>query len=482
MTTPKASDNSSKPTLLESTRNRLSQNKELLAIFVNIGTAFVALYLGPKGKVKNVNFPMIIEIVNIATLLIALWMLSLNYNLEIKTIAGSDEPESQMDRWVKMEAPLHPAGMDRHDLVTEVTTRVARINKVVRQLISAHKGFAIFLVFLYALLFINDSKIKQEVDSQEKYKTELNDSIKKNVAYPFKSEYFFVDHRLKDDSEILSGLLIRPDTGLRKSDTTLRKPDSIFHSALYAYRQKYTADSVEWRKSYSHRIDSLEARRKGEKAMLDSTGSLVSLILDKQKDNEKIVDKLLVIILDNLFNILSAAFLFVGFTVLYYETVEPDNITNKINYLMIFSIAGGIFLVTLMILTMGVKGMSIQTLILVSRILSGLFNGVGMALLFSRFISIEYFYRNNTQWARYYYSIGTVVILPIYAVIQPLWGFFETDYAGDQIIIETIVLLITLWGKIFFFLMIYGMLKNRWLHAYLYTLRFSERTIGGLGI
>ncbi len=89
---------------------------------------------------------------------------------------------------------------------------------------------------------------------------------------------------------------------------------------------------------------------------------------------------------------------------------------------------------------------------------------------------MEYLYKQSNDTARNFYLIGTIIILPVYVVVQPLWGIFQVNIENKEVLKE-IILMLCLWGKIFFIMIIYYMLDNKWLHTYIYMMPVAQERI-----
>jgi len=188
-------------------------------------------------------------------------------------------------------------------------------------------------------------------------------------------------------------------------------------------------------------------------------------------------------VLTNVTNLFSAAFLFLAFQVLFSVTLEPDNKTWRLKSYKPNSIAILIITANILFIINGIPGVALSDVDVVIGLACGIYNGVAMLLLFSRFISMEYFFQHSSaQWQRTFYLYGTVIVLPLYVVAQPLYGLLDKDT-----LFKSIVFLICFWGKLVFLLFIFTMLKKRWMQSYLFmaisqkdTLRKISDDIGGV--
>jgi hypothetical protein len=189
-------------------------------------------------------------------------------------------------------------------------------------------------------------------------------------------------------------------------------------------------------------------------------------------------------ILTNSTNIFSAAYLFLAFQVLFLVTIEDDNKTWKLKRYIPISIAFLITLSNLVFFAVGFFGAQLSSISHTIRLIGGIYNGIAMLLLFSRFISMEYFFQNSRRtWQRNFYFYGTVIALPMYVVAQPLYGLFNAVEIGESAtLFKSIVFLICFWGKLVFLLFVYTMLSKKWIHAYLFMVLSQKDTLTNLSL
>ncbi|MFN8277090.1 MAG: hypothetical protein U0T84_06385 [Chitinophagales bacterium] len=183
------------------------------------------------------------------------------------------------------------------------------------------------------------------------------------------------------------------------------------------------------------------------------------------------IKKLINDFVDNAFNLYSSGFIYIAFTVLFTVTLEEKTLKSRINYWLPISLASTICLFHLLIIINGFMGLNLEKLTILVRILSGLFAAAGFMLLFSRFISMEWFFGKGEQIQKYFYYIGSIVIFPLYAVVQPLYGLFDIEASSiNSSVFKAIVLTTCLVGKIFLVLFVSTIIDKKWLHSYLYFL------------
>jgi hypothetical protein len=108
-------------------------------------------------------------------------------------------------------------------------------------------------------------------------------------------------------------------------------------------------------------------------------------------------------------------------------------------------------------------------------LLIGVYNGLTMALLFGRYISMEERVRaiNKIKYKNIF-TILTIYILPIYALSQPLFGSFDISVFGNAKWFADGVFLFCLIGKIFFLYCTYWFMKERLMHYYLHLVLTSH--------
>jgi|GEM_PF-1914991 len=182
-------------------------------------------------------------------------------------------------------------------------------------------------------------------------------------------------------------------------------------------------------------------------------------------------------------NLISGAFIYLSFKVLYAPTLKENNVSDfyyKGTLLFVFS-----FLLSFAILLF-FSPINPSSIIFLSiyPLICGVYNGVTMCLLFGRFISMEYFFKDiktNTgdrdhaimkvSWfTNFINKKGIIYILPVYALTQPMLGLFDvTDYHNFPEF-KSIVFLVCLLCKCVFLLVIANSLSSRFLHAYLHLI------------
>lgn len=114
------------------------------------------------------------------------------------------------------------------------------------------------------------------------------------------------------------------------------------------------------------------------------------------------------------------------------------------------------------------------------QLLIGIFNGLAMALLFGRYVSMEHAVYNmeeglsDSKKLNHLIHIATIYILPIYALAQPLFGSFDVNVFGDPQIFANGVFFVCWIGKMFFLYLTYLLMKHRLMHLYLHSVVTSH--------
>jgi hypothetical protein len=100
----------------------------------------------------------------------------------------------------------------------------------------------------------------------------------------------------------------------------------------------------------------------------------------------------------------------------------------------------------------------------------GCVNALAMFLLFGRYISMEHLI-NNTKAGRPYTIVTVIVIyiLPIYALVQPLFGSFQISAFGNRFGFANFVFAACLVGKFAFLYFTWLYMSNRNMHFYLHS-------------
>lgn len=124
---------------------------------------------------------------------------------------------------------------------------------------------------------------------------------------------------------------------------------------------------------------------------------------------------------------------------------------------------------------------SSNILLNVFKLLIGSFNGLAMALLFGRYISMEHSayimeiekYKKEKKSNKIIH-LCTLYILPIYALAQPLFGSFNIEGFGNSRTLANWVFFICLIGKVVFLYLTYLFMKKRLMHLYLHSVITSH--------
>lgn len=177
---------------------------------------------------------------------------------------------------------------------------------------------------------------------------------------------------------------------------------------------------------------------------------------------------------ENLVNIISAAFLFLSFKVLYDVTLDDNNrpiikpqstILFLLGYVIIYSIS----------LVIGLRNLTLDQTSHMFRLVCGFYNGLTMSLLFGRLTSMEYFFRDmnwhkgqlmGNDFGNWFFYFGVIFILPLYVIAQPMYGVFYATQFPESF--KAFIFIICFIGKGFFLLFFFKYSRYRWLHIYLH--------------
>lgn len=208
------------------------------------------------------------------------------------------------------------------------------------------------------------------------------------------------------------------------------------------------------------------------KTEITSNTSILKLI-SKGKDDS--ASYLVYEIGTNITNLFSAAFLIVAFQVLFFKTISPDNKTwwliKKGRAYIPVSIAFMVTLISAAFYICGINDLSLADISISTSLSIGIYNGIAMLLLFSRFITMEYFFINSrpTTWEVNFYLYGTIIILPLYVVVQPLYGIINAVELKSLEVFKALIFLFCFFGKLIFLLFTYTMVRKKWIHYFLYA-------------
>lgn len=431
--------------------SQIIKSKEFIITSSGFITAAGVLYKQLQQPVKDFNdFALLIEVLNILVLIAGIIIFSRQYSFQLP-----DKNEHKIKMLIAQEVKENMGEHMRTDekIEDKMRARVARVSKLVTQLLNTFKGFSVCLLLLYTFLFITDLNAKYETEERKAQLNHIEDTVKNFNRYIVDTIYY-----TKKDS-------------LTMKDTLTKKDTLSFYTG-----KKAGFDSVK-KETLRKQGDSIKNINEAIEKIYNKETSLASLITCTDPLQKVVFKEVLIALIDNLFNVLSTVFLFMGFYILFHQSVDvsktEESFDSANGYWMPLLIAVIIIIAGSYIIVAGFYNQNLQSLMLWLRITGGIFNGVGMALIISRFISMEYLYKQSDDIARNFYLVGTIIILPVYVVIQPLWGIFQTNVQNREALKE-ILLMLCLWGKIFFIMIIYYMLDNRWLHTYIYMMPVAE--------
>jgi hypothetical protein len=315
---------------------------------------------------------------------------------------------TEFQQLVKLEVKQ---GSDISAEEKKLKTRLEGVSVLIRELLNNLKRFAICLIALYVFLFINDYNSEQN-----------NRNLEGSITKSFPNQKSYTTEQVNDTATVIATA--------KDSAINAQKDSLLMHNF-----------------------------------------SLIELFGHSDLISKTTIHDVFSTLIDNLFNVASAVFLFIAFFILYSRPMDADN--NRLSsgyWLTPLFIVILIMVLNCVIILNGAFKTNLQTLILTSRMLCGMFNGVGMALLVSRLISMEYFFKESSGIFKNFYLAGATIILPIYVIAQPLWGFLEMPDFHAMEALKAFILIICLWGKIFLVMIIYYMLSKGWIQAYLYML------------
>lgn len=186
-------------------------------------------------------------------------------------------------------------------------------------------------------------------------------------------------------------------------------------------------------------------------------------------------------LLVNIINFSGALFIYLGFKVLHDQTLRADNVTYTTFwvYPVCFSI---LYLLIIGLFYLGYASSSVNatTFLNITDLIAGLANGLSMALLFGRYVSIEQSIKESkladlkhtnpalTITYKNVFSTAIIFTLPVYALAQLLFGSLTIDSFGEPKMFQTMVYLFCLIGKIFFFTITYLLIRKKLLPLYLH--------------
>jgi hypothetical protein len=174
----------------------------------------------------------------------------------------------------------------------------------------------------------------------------------------------------------------------------------------------------------------------------------------------------------DIFNFLSSVFVYLAFKVLFNTTLDTDN--RRTIYFVDAIFFSACYLTVYYLISENFFRLNDHDITIARHdlsLVSGIFNGLAMGLLFGRFISMEHVFMNNKNiTSNKLLSYGTLFLLPLYVLAQPLFGSFEIDEFGDPKIFANIIFFICLIGKSFFLIIYFYYTQRRFLHLYLHLI------------
>lgn len=452
--------------ITETLFGEIVKSKEFLVTITSVVGSAVVFYNQLRDHaLGDINkYTLLIEVLNIIVLIIGLIIFGSTYKFELpaekaKDDTGKTDPRTTL---LAQEVRNPESPLSDEEAKDRINKRVWHVSVIVYKLLNTLKGFAVCLILLYAFLFITDFSKKRQDDARK----QLKSKTEKELA-------------------TLDSMRISNITFMLTRDSSQQTDSGQYYTiAAKTPRTDAKADSAK-RKAYKQTLDSLAGIDSVVDHIYKSNTSLVSLMMragpQKLDLSELVVTEIIITIVDNFLNVLSTAFLLMAFYILYHKHVDENgneviNLQSSNNYWTPLLIAVVIILIGTLVMFTGFCQQNLQSLVVWMRITGGIFNGAGMLLLVSRFISMEYLYKQSDDMPSKFYLIGTTVVLPIYVVIQPLWGIFQVNIENKEVL-KQIILMLCLWGKIFFIMITYYMVNNRWLHIYIYLMPVAAERI-----
>ncbi|NIG56410.1 hypothetical protein [Chitinophaga sp. Cy-1792] len=209
-------------------------------------------------------------------------------------------------------------------------------------------------------------------------------------------------------------------------------------------------------------------------------------VVDCESISSHIADQWLDVIkvLINIFNLLGGCFIYLSFVTLYRTTLDENNQPrNYYGITVLFAIA---YIISYVICSMTVEGAKRENVHFIFSIICGMYQGLAMALLFGRFISLEYYLKELTagesKLSRLIYNYSVIFILPLYALAQALYGVLDkaqshldAPQSHDLAVFKSIVFLICFVGKTFYFIVLFHFIEKKYLHVCLHMLLANYR-------
>ncbi len=198
----------------------------------------------------------------------------------------------------------------------------------------------------------------------------------------------------------------------------------------------------------------------------------------------------------NIINFSGALFIFLAFKVLHDETLQKKDYST---YTFFWMFPSGFFV--FYVLVLGLLYLVYFDLVRFdpetnptiflnwTDLFAGSINGLAMALLFGRYVSIEQSVKSSVlsklKHTNLFLTIPykkivskiIIFILPIYALTQPLFGSLTIDSFGNPKLFQTMVFVICLIGKILFFIITYLLIRKKLLHLYLHGVVAEVRNL-----
>lgn len=198
------------------------------------------------------------------------------------------------------------------------------------------------------------------------------------------------------------------------------------------------------------------------------------------EDHNKALWYIILSVLANFFNFLSAIGLWVSFSILYTKTVDADN-KSTLHFGVYYFLLTFYVLAYIVLIGSGVELLKIRYTILALDMFCSIFNCVAMILFFNRLVQVLYFYQSPLRknlLDKFYFFTATI-LFPLYACFQIFFGVFDQLVAQNTVFYEFTkgtVFFVCFLGKLFLILFMFSFIRIKWLHAVIITLLAHEET------
>jgi len=173
-------------------------------------------------------------------------------------------------------------------------------------------------------------------------------------------------------------------------------------------------------------------------------------------------------------NLISGSYLFLVFLILYRRTLTSNNQSNNYYLGTLFFTITYIAVYFIILQTRQQAGLGLDEPNIIFKLICGVFNGLAMGLLFGRFTSMEYYFKDNSAkqgWrSSFTFNFGIVYVLPLYVLAQPMFGLLTSPGFKEMLFFKPAVFLVCFIGKTFYLIIVYNYIETRHLHTYMHLL------------